>query len=361
MLSVIIGYAELALFKVDEAQPLYSDLQEIIKAARRSADVTQQLLTFARKQTIIPVVLDMNQAVESIMKMLRRLIGEDIDLIWIPDVSPCPVKMDPVQVDQILANLCVNARDAITDVGKITIETGNAVFDEQYCSDHFGVVQGEHVMLTISDNGCGMDKETQEQIFEPFFTSKGVGQGTGLGLSMVHGIVKQNNGFISVYSEPGKGTTFRIYLPRDAGQSVVSLQEKAAQYPLGHGETVLVVEDEPELLALDKKILEKLGYRVLTAGTPGEAIRLAEEHASEIKLLITDIIMPDMNGTELAERLHTLCPGLKIMFMSGYTAKAFAFPGMLDEGVNFIQKPFMINDLAVKVSKSLGGGDQEKS
>lgn len=353
MLGVIIGYAELALFKVDEAQPLYSDLQEIIKAAKRSADITRQLLTFARKQTIIPVVLDLNQAVEGMIKMLSRLIGEDIDLIWIPDASPCPVKMDPVQVDQILANLCVNARDSITDVGKVTIETSNTVFDEKYCSDHFGFVKGEYVMLAISDNGCGMDNETIGQIFEPFFTSKGVGQGTGLGLSMVHGIVKQNNGFINVYSEPGKGTTFRVYLPRDTGQSVVKLQEKVAQYPMGHGETVLVVEDEPELLALEKKILEKLEYRVLTAGTPGEAIRLAEEQAGKIQLLITDIIMPDMNGKALAERLQTLCPGMKIMFMSGYTANMIAHQGVLDEGVNFIQKPFAMHDLAVKVSESL--------
>jgi two-component system cell cycle sensor histidine kinase/response regulator CckA len=353
MLSVIIGYAELALFKVDETQPLYSDLQEIIKAAKKSADITRQLLTFARKQTIIPVVLDINQSVESMINMLRRLIGDDIDLIWIPDDSPYPVKMDPVQVDQILANLCINARDSITDIGKVTIETGNAVFDEQYCSDHFGFVQGEYVMLAISDNGCGMDKETLEQIFEPFFTSKGAGQGTGLGLSMVHGIVKQNNGFINVYSEPGKGSTFRIYLPRDEGQSVVNLQENVAQYPLGHGETVLVVEDEPELLDLDKKILGKLEYRVLTAGTPGEAIRLAEEQADKIQLLITDITLPDMNGIELAERLHTLCPGLKIMFMSGYTSNMIAHQGMLDEGVNFIQKPFAIHDFAVKVRESL--------
>lgn len=353
MLSVIIGYAELALFKVDETQPLYSDLQEIIKAAKKSAGITRQLLTFARKQTIIPVVLDINQAVESMLKMLRRLIGEDIDLIWIPDASPCPVKMDPVQVDQILANLCVNARDSITYIGKVTIETGNTVFDEQYCSDHFGFVKGEYVVLAISDNGCGMDNETIGQIFEPFFTSKGVGQGTGLGLSMVHGIVKQNNGFIKVYSEPGRGTTFRIYLPRDAGESIVKLQENVAQYPLGHGETVLVVEDESELLDLDKKILEKLEYRVLAAGTPGEAIRLAEEQAGKIQLLITDIILPDMNGMELAERLHTLCPGLKIMFMSGYTANMIAHEGVLDEGVNFIQKPFAIHDFAVKVRESL--------
>ncbi len=311
------------------------------------------MLAFARKQTIIPVVLDLNQTVESMLKMLRRLIGEDIDLAWLPEAGLCPVKMDPVQVDQILANLCVNARDAIADVGKVTIETGNAVFDETYCADHAGFVAGEYVLLAVSDDGCGMDKETLDQIFEPFFTSKGVGQGTGLGLSTVYGIVKQNNGFINVYSEPGKGTTFRIYLPRYAGQAVDTQQEKAAEIPLSRGETVLVVEDEPALLTMDKMMLEKLGYRVLAAGTPGEAIRLAEEHAGEIHLLITDVVMPEMNGRDLAERLQSLYPGMKILFMSGYTADVIAHRGVLDEGVNFIQKPFSMKDLAVKVREAL--------
>ncbi len=353
MLSVILGYAELALAKVDPAQPLHADLEEIIKAAIRSADITRQLLAFARKQTIIPVVLDLNETVESMLKMLRRLIGEDIDLAWLPEAGLCPVKMDPVQIDQILANLCVNARDAIADVGKITIETGNAVFDETYCADHFGFVAGEYVLLAVSDDGCGMDKETLDQIFEPFFTSKGVGQGTGLGLSTVYGIVKQNNGFINVYSEPGKGTTFRIYLPRYAGQAVDTPREKAAEIPLSRGETVLVVEDEPALLKMGKMMLEKLGYRVLAAGTPGEAIRLAEEHAGEIQLLITDVVMPEMNGRDLAERMQSLYPGMKILFMSGYTADVIAHRGVLDEGVNFIQKPFSMKDLAVKVREAL--------
>jgi PAS domain S-box-containing protein len=353
MLSVIIGYAELALFKVDPTQPLYADLEQIIKAAGRSANITRQLLTFARKQTIIPVVLDLNETVESMLKMLRRLIGEDIDLAWLPRTGPCAVKMDPVQVDQILANLCINARDAIADIGKVTIETGEAVFDETYCADHFGYVEGDYVLLAVSDDGCGMDKETLDQIFEPFFTSKGVGQGTGLGLSMVHGIVKQNNGFINVYSEVGKGTTFKIYLPRYAGQAVAAHQDKVVSVPLGRGETVLVAEDESELLTLDKIILEKLGYRVLAAATPTEAIRLAREHACEIKLLITDIIMPEMNGRELAERLQFLCPGMKVMFMSGYTANVIAFRGVMDTNVNFIQKPFSITDLALAVRNAL--------
>ena len=348
MLSVILGYAELALCQVDPAQPLHADLEEILKAANRSTDITRQLLAFDRKQTIIPVVLDLNQTVESMLKMLRRLIGEDIDLAWLPEVGVCPIKMDPVQVDQILVNLCVNARDAIADVGKVTIETGNAVFDETYCADHAGFVAGEYVLLAVSDDGCGIDKEILDRIFEPFFTSKGVGQGTGLGLSTVYGIVKQNNGFINVYSESGKGTTFRIYLAQYADQAVVTEREKAAEIPLSRGETVLVVEDEAANLRLDKTILERLGYRVLAAGTPGEAIGLAEKHSNEIHLLITDVVMPEMNGWDLAERLQSLYPSMKILFMSGYTANVIAHR-VLDEGVNFIQKPFSMKDLAGKV------------
>lgn len=353
MLSLILGYTELALNKVDPAQPLHADLEEILKAAMRSTDITRQLLTFARKQTISPVVLDLNQTVGSMLKMLRRLIGEDIDLAWLPEAGLCPVKMDPVQVGQILANLCVNARDAIAGVGKITIETGNAVFDEAYCAQHAGFMAGEYVLLAISDDGCGMDKETLGQIFEPFFTSKEMGRGTGLGLSTVYGIVKQNNGFINVYSEPGKGTTFRIYLSRCAGEAVDTQRKKAARIPRSRGETVLVVEDEPSLLTMCEMMLEELGYQVLAAGTPGEAIRLAGEHASELHLVMTDVVMPEMNGRDLAERLQSLHPGMKILFMSGYTADVIAHRGVLDEGVNFMQKPFSMKDLAVKVWEAL--------
>jgi two-component system cell cycle sensor histidine kinase/response regulator CckA len=353
MLSVILGYAEMAQEKIDPAQSLYADLEIIINAAKRSADITRQLLTFARKQTIIPVVLDLNQAIESMLKMLRRLIGEDIDIAWLPKTGLSPVKMDPVQVDQVLANLCVNARDAIEGVGKITIETGSAVFDAAYCTDHVGFVAGEYVLLAVSDDGCGMDKEILDKIFEPFFTSKGEGLGTGLGLSTVHGIVKQNNGFINVYSEPGKGTTFRIYLPRHTGQAVDSQQKKMTKIPLGRGETVLVVEDEPVILGMSKKILEKLGYRVLAASTPGEAVGLAEKHASDIHLVITDVVMPEMNGRELAQRLQSLYPDMHILFMSGYTADVIAHRGVLDEGVNFMQKPFSMKEMAFKVREAL--------
>ncbi|MDP3480874.1 MAG: PAS domain S-box protein, partial [Desulfoprunum sp.] len=353
MLGVILGYSELALNKINPSEPLYNDLQEILKAAERSKDITRQLLAFARKQTIIPVVLDLNRNVENMLKMLRRLIGEDIDLAWRPGVDLCPIKMDPIQVDQILANLCVNARDAIAGVGKITIETGSAVFDEKYCANHVGFVAGKYVLLVVSDDGCGMDNETINQIFEPFFTSKRMGQGTGLGLSTVYGIVKQNNGFINVYSEPGKGTTVTIYLPRNADQTVDAPQERMEEIPLGGGETVLVVEDEAALLKMSKRMLEKLGYRVLAAGTPGEAIGLTEEHAGEIRLVITDVVMPEMNGRDLAERLQALCPSMKILFMSGYTANVIVHRGVLDDGINFIQKPYSMEDLAIKVREVL--------
>jgi PAS domain S-box-containing protein len=355
MLSVILGHTELALKEMAPAEPLHAHLEEILKAANRSAEITRQLLAFARKQTINPVVFDMNLNVESMLNMLRRLIGEDIELAWVPKAGLCPVKMDPVQLDQILANLCVNARDAIAGVGKITIETGNATFDETYCAHHAGSVKGEYVLLVVSDDGCGMDKKTLDQIFEPFFTSKGVGQGSGLGLSMVYGIVKQNSGFINVYSEPGKGTTFRIYLPRYAGEVVDARPEKAVEIPLGNGETVMVVEDEPSILVVEKIMLEGLGYRVLAAGSPGEAFSLAGKHAGGIHLVMSDVVMPGMNGRDLAERLQSLYPGIRILFMSGYTADVIAQRGVLDESVNFIQKPFSMMALAVKVRDAMGG------
>ena len=354
MLTVIIGYAEMAQRKVDPTLLLHSDLEEILKAAQRSAEITRQLLTFARKQTIAPVVLDLNHAVESALKMLRRLIGENITLNWLPGINLCPIKIDPSQVDQILANLCVNARDAIADVGTVTIETASVLFDEIYCAQHVGSIAGEYLLLSVSDDGCGMDKVTLSQIFEPFFTSKGIGEGTGLGLSMVYGIVKQNNGFINVYSEPGNGTIFRIYLPQFAGKAVDTLRESTAEIPRSCGETVLLVEDEPSLLKLGKTILEQLGYLVLAAGTPGEAITLAEEHAGEIQLLVTDVVMPEMNGPDLAARLHSLYPDIGILFMSGYTANMIAQRGVLEANVNFIQKPFSMQALALKVRDALG-------
>ena len=285
--------------------------------------------------------------------MLRRLIGEDIDLAWLPGTNLWPVKMDPSQIDQILANLCVNARDAIAGVGKVTIGTGNTAFDEVYCTNHAGFLPGEYVLLSVSDDGCGMDKETLAHIFEPFFTTKDASKGTGLGLSTVYGIVKQNNGFINVYSEPGKGTSTKIYLPRHAGQAVEDRKEEIVEIPKGRGEKVLVVEDEQAILKMATNMLELLGYTVLAAHTPAEAIRLAEEHAGEIHLLMTDIVMPEMDGRDLSVRLQSLYPSIKNLFMSGYTSNLIAHRGVLDEGVAFIQKPFSMKDLAVKVQEVL--------
>ncbi len=353
MLGVILGHAELAQIQLDTAQPVYRNLEEIRKAARRSADITRQLLAFARKQTIAPQVIDLNETVDGMLSMLRRLIGEDIHLAWLPGKDLGPVNMDPSQLDQILANLFVNARDAIADTGKVTIETNNVAFDEDYCRVHTGFVPGEYVMLAVSDNGCGMDAETMVHLFEPFFTTKEIGKGTGLGLATVYGIVKQNYGLINVYSEPGQGTTFKIYLPRHGGKAPPAPNEDT-DGSMAHGnETILLVEDEPMILDLTRTMLELQGYKILFAATPGEAISLAKEHAGEIHILITDVVMPDMNGRNLARQLLSLYPNLKRLFMSGYTANVIAHHGVLDEGIHFIQKPFSMTDLAAKVREVL--------
>ena len=353
MLGVILGYAELALEKVDSADPLFADLQEISSAATRSADLTRQLLAFARKQIIKPEVIDLNETVAGMLKMLGRLIGEDIDLAWLPGADLGAVKIDPAQIDQILANLCINARDAIVGVGKVTIETGKVSFSEDYCADHAGFVPGEYVLLAVSDDGCGMDKEIQDKLFEPFFTTKGEGQGTGLGLSMVYGIVKQNNGFINVYSEPDEGTTLRIYLSRHVGN--VELMEKAglAEAVVGGHETILLVEDESAILEMTRRMLERQGYTVLAASTPDEALRLVEVYSGKIHLLLSDVVLPEMNGLDLSKKLIFLFPDLKCLFMSGYTANVIARRGVLDAGINFIQKPFTKQDLAAKVREAL--------
>jgi two-component system, cell cycle sensor histidine kinase and response regulator CckA len=355
MLSVIVGYTEMAMDRVDPSGQLYADLAEVHKAADRSSDITRQLLAFARKQTIDPRVIDLNEVVESMLKMLRRLIGEDIDLVWHPGKQLWAVRMDPAQVDQIMANLCVNARDAISAVGRITIETGNAVFDKAYGEVHSGCAKGEFVHLTVSDDGCGMDQETLENIFEPFFTTKGVSEGTGLGLATVYGIVRQNNGFVNVSSEPGKGTTFQVYLPRHADEQLPETVERKARRPMSRGEIVLMVEDEPAILRMGEMMLSNLGYRVMTAGSPSRAMDIAREHGGHIDLLITDVIMPEMNGRLLSDQLSRVYPGLKTLFMSGYTADVIAQRGVLEEGMNFIQKPFTLQELGDKVSAVLRG------
>ena len=356
MLGVILGHAEMALMKTQPGHVLCAHLEEICKAAERSANLTRQLLAFARKQTIAPTVLDLNETVAGALKMLQRLIGEDIDLAWMPGADLPPVRLDPSQIDQILANLCVNARDAIAGVGKITIETGNITLDPEYCAHHVGFVSGEYVSLSVSDTGCGMDKDTLAHIFEPFFTTKGVGEGTGLGLSTVYGIVKQNYGFINAYSEPGLGTTFTIYLPRHVVGAAGQTRTEGPTSPLVRGqETILLVEDELAILGVATTMLTNQGYSVLAASTPGEAIRLAREHPGEIHLLLTDVVMPEMNGRDLAKNLLSLYPNLKRLFMSGYTADVIAHRGVLDEGVQFIQKPFSVSALTAKIREVLEG------
>jgi len=353
MLTVIQGNAALAMQDLPPDSPLRENLEEIQKCTERSADLTRQLLAFARRQTIAPKVLDLNTTVERMLKMLQRLIGENIDLAWLPAADLWPVKIDPSQVDQVLANLCVNARDAVGSVGQITLETGNFTFDEAYCATHTGFVPGDFVLLAVGDNGCGMEKDVLAHVFEPFFTTKGVGKGTGLGLATVYGIVKQNDGFINVHSEKGHGTTIKAYLPRHAGKTGQNPMGPATQ-PIRRGhETVLLVEDEPAILKMGAQILKNLGYAVLVAATPGEAIRLAQEQRGEIHLLVTDVIMPEMNGRDLADQLLGLYPAIKRLYMSGYTANVIAHHGVLDEGIHFMQKPFSFEDLAEKVRQAL--------
>ncbi|MFA7330782.1 MAG: PAS domain S-box protein [Candidatus Delongbacteria bacterium] len=353
MLGVILGHAELALAEVPAEQSVRADLEEIHKAARRSADLTRQLLAFARKQAVAPRKLDLSETVAGMLKMLKRLIGEDIDLSWRPGAPPLTVHMDPSQLDQLLANLCVNARDAIRGVGKVTIETRSAHFDQAYCDQHADSQPGNYVLLAVSDDGCGMDKEVLSHLFEPFFTTKALGQGTGLGLATVYGIVRQNQGFVNVYSEPGQGTTFRIYLPALGGEAEPTAGD-AGEAPRGRGETVLLVEDEAAILNLCRSMLEGLGYQVLACGNPRAALELARQSAG-VDLLLTDVIMPEMNGRDLAAALAELAPGLRCVYMSGYTANVIAHHGVLDPHVVFLQKPFSIRDLALRVRQALDG------
>jgi two-component system, cell cycle sensor histidine kinase and response regulator CckA len=353
MLGVILGHAELAMGQVDPFHPILANLREIWTAADRSTNLTRQLLAFARKQTVAPRVLDLNETVTGMLKILRPLIGEDIDLDWQPGDGVWPVMMDPSQIDQILANLCVNARDAIAGVGRITIATGMATFDATDSAHHPEVVPLEYVTLAVSDDGCGMDRETMDKIFEPFFSTKEVSRGTGLGLATVYGIVKQNNGFIRVCSEPGQGTTFRLYLPRPAAAAVEVQREDRAVPVLGGNETILLVEDEHSILNMAKLMLETFGYRVLAASNPGDAIHLANTHDGDIDLLIVDVIMPEMNGRDLAKQVVSIYPAIVCLFMSGYSGDVMAHHGMLDKGVNFIEKPFSMQDLAAKVRQVL--------
>ncbi len=353
MLGVILGHAEMLLEQVAPDHPLHAGIKAIQAAAERSAALTRQLLAFASRQMVVPKVLDLNENIESILKLLKQLIGEEIYLDWKPGRNLPQVEMDPSQLDQLLANLLINARDAINGAGKVTIETGAASFDESYCEDHVDCIPGEYVLLTISDDGCGMDEKTLSNLFEPFYTTKGVGKGTGLGLATVFGIVRQNKGFIDVRSQKGQGTTFRIYLPRNQGKVEPKSRGDLAEPVLKGREVILVVEDEPAILNMVKKMVENQGYTVLTAGSPGEAVRMSRDYDEEIDLLMTDVVLPEMNGQDLARDMLALYPHLKILFMSGYTADVITKQGVLDKGVHFIQKPFSLKELSIKVREAL--------
>jgi PAS domain S-box-containing protein len=353
MLGVIMGFTELAKLKIAPSDPSQGYLDEVKTAAERSADITRQLLAFARKQTIAPKVLNLNDTIFGMLKMLSRIIGEDISLEWKPGDNLWLVKMDPSQIDQILVNLAVNARDAISGGGKITIATSNQNLDDDFCKIHEGASPGSYAMLTVSDNGCGMDKVTLEKLFEPFFTTKKPGKGTGLGLSTVYGIIKQNKGFIHVASEPGSGSTFRICLPRQL-EKPLSTDEtlQGTHLPTGT-ETVLLVEDEEALLKLTKMLLEQLCYTVLATPSPLAAIRMAAEYTGEINLLMTDVVMPEMSGRDLLKNLVNIRPTIRSLFMSGYTSDIIAKHGVLDDSTHFVQKPFSKDIIANKVRDAL--------
>jgi PAS domain S-box-containing protein len=349
MLGVILGCADMALDMTEKGSVLNKLIEQIVEAANRSADITRKLLAFARKQTIQPKILDLNKTINGMFILLRRLIGEDIELVWQPGENLFPVKMDSSQIDQILANLCVNAKDAIAGVGKITIATRNFDSNGEIDSKHNGLLSGKYVVLVVSDNGCGMDKKTLDKIFEPFFTTKGIGKGTGLGLATVYGIIQQNEGFINVKSEPGHGSTFEIFLPAHSIE-LQKMQEESSSPSLPRGnETILLVEDDSSFLEMVQIMVEDLGYRVLTSLSPKEAIRIAEEESDKINLLITDVVMPEMNGRDLMKHLASGLPQLKCLFMSGYTGDVITDRGVLDEGIHFIQKPFSKRDLAVRM------------
>ncbi len=353
MLSVILGHTDLALASVDAATPVYKDLQQIASAAHRSAELTRQLLAFARKQTVSPKVLVLNESVSSIQAILKRLVGENIELIWSPGKDLWSVLMDPTQIDQILTNLAANARDAIPDVGTVTIRTQNIVVDGRPGTAPLDIPRGNYVVLTFSDTGVGLNQESIKLMFEPFYTTKEVGKGTGLGLATVYGIVKQNNGFIDVTSEPGKGTAITLYLPSTTTPATRErTQSEQRSLPRGD-ETILLVDDEEAILNLGKIILERCGYTALTARTPQTAIELAKQHTSTIHLLITDVVMPGMSGKELKEHLSVLRPGLKCLYISGYTANVIAQHGVLDENIHFVQKPFTLSALAEAIRNVL--------
>ena len=353
MLTVIIGYSELMLQRLKADDPLRSEVEQVKEAGVRASLLTRQLLAFSRKQVLQPRVLDLNAVLTNMDRMLQRLIDENIDLVTMPSPGLGRVHADPGQIEQIIMNLAVNARDAMPQGGKLTIETANVELDDAYAREHVSVKPGPYVMLAVSDTGCGMDAETQARIFEPFFTTKEPGKGTGLGLSTVYGIVKQSGGDIWVYSEPGRGTTFKIYLPWVEG-AVETVEPGVAPARDARGsETILLVEDDMGIRRLVRQVLAERGYWVLEAIHGTHAIQISEQHTVPIHLLVTDVVMPGMSGRELAEHLKPSRPNMKVLFMSGYTDKAIVHHGELDPGTAFLQKPFTPDALARKVREVL--------
>jgi PAS domain S-box-containing protein len=353
LLMGIMNYAELCRDELPTEHLLRGWLDEILRDTHRSADLTRQLLAFARKQIIAPVALDLNAAVDGMLKLLRRLIGENIELAWQPGLQLWPVLMDPGQIDQILANLCVNARDAIANVGDITIATARVTIGTGQRVDHADLAPGDYVLLTVSDDGCGMGQETLEHLFEPFFTTKEVGKGTGLGLATVYGIIQKNHGAICVKSAPGQGTTFSIYLPRAPGQAADGAAAPAPATLSRGDETILLVEDERSLRVTCRLFLQGLGYTVLVAETPAAALALAAQYRGEIHLLLTDVIMPGMGAKDMVAQLLEVRPQVRCLYMSGYPANVIDDRGIPDQGVHFLAKPFSRVDLVRKVRETL--------
>jgi two-component system, cell cycle sensor histidine kinase and response regulator CckA len=349
LLTAIIGYSQLMQSQLEPNSPMLRDLDEISKAGKRAAALTSQLLAFSRKQVLQPKVLDLNAIVANTSRMLSRLIGEDIKFRTTLDPGLKQVKADPGQMEQVLMNLAVNARDAMPDGGSLSIETANTYLDETYAEQHVDVQPGHHIMLAVSDNGCGMDTKTLAKIFEPFFTTKEQGKGTGLGLATVYGIVKQTGGHIWVYSEPDKGTTFKVYLPQvEDEEPALPVLMPSASLPLGT-ETVLLAEDDLQVREFASRVLQGLGYRVLEAANGNEALQVAGQTAGAIDILLTDVVMPQIGGKNLSEKLKWERPEIKVLFLSGYTADSIVHHGVLDEGVAFLHKPFNSDDLARKV------------